>query len=88
MQTIKMISVCNKACDFYETHKNISGCTHQQAVINSPDDRIIEMVNKATSMRRFNEVDEMFKKFDGGFPAWCPLAREIQKVKTELTESL
>lgn len=75
---IKMISVCGKGCDFHETFANQAGCCHSQAVLNSPEDRIIELKNKFVSMRKFNQVDDMFKKFDGGFPAWCPLAREVK----------
>jgi len=82
---IKMISVCNKGCDFYETFGNQAGCCHKQAVLNSPEDRIIELKNKFVNMRKFNQIDDMFKKFDGGFPAWCPLAREVKNGTVEAT---
>ena len=76
---IKMISICGKSCDFYESYKNRAGCCHQQSIKTSPEDRIVDVKDKFMTMRIFTQVDEMFKRFDGGFPAWCPLAREINK---------
>ena len=82
-----MISVCGKACDFFETHGTQTGCCHQQSVLKSPEDRVIELKNKFVSMRKFTEIDNMFKKFDGGFPAWCPLVRDIEKVSENIDDS-
>jgi hypothetical protein len=84
---IKMISVCGKSCDFFETNGKQTGCCHQQAVMKSPEDRLVDVKNKMATIRKFTQIDEMFKKFDGGFPAWCPLAREIREVKNGTDET-
>ncbi len=88
MTQIRMISVCNKSCDFFENNGKQTGCCHQQAVLRAPKETLVDLKNKMVTMRKFTQIDDMFKKFDGGFPAWCPLAREINKeVENGIVES-